>query len=180
MRGLHRMHCLLLVLEVLRKRSVMHMWVYVVVEVVREGRVSMVVVKVVVHHGMPHRVVVVVMVMVRGPKRRDPHRRGAHRWGHWEQVGPKRVPHPSRCRSCRLPSTLRFLRLPIVHLEVVEQLVEDGDPKGCRARREQHVHVRRVKWRGVVDQHSSQAEADDIHTYIHNHNHNHNHLSSLL
>ena len=50
MRGLHCMRRLLLVLEVLRKHMVMHMWVYVVVEVVREGWVSMVVVKLVVHH----------------------------------------------------------------------------------------------------------------------------------
>ena len=75
--GLRRIRRLLLVLEVLRKPVAMHMLVYVVMEVVRKGRMSMVVVKVVVHRGMPDRVVVEVMVMMNGPKRQDRHRRWA-------------------------------------------------------------------------------------------------------
>ena len=82
----------------------------------------MVLVKVVVHRGMPHRgeLVVVVMVIVRCPKGQGRQRREAHRWGHKEQVSPMLLPHPPRRLSCRLPSTLRVLSRPIVHLEVVE------------------------------------------------------------
>ena len=76
MRRLRHIRCLRFVLEA-KKRMVLHMLVYMVVEVVREGQMSMVVVKVVVHHGMPHRVVVEVMVMVRGPTRHDWYRWGA-------------------------------------------------------------------------------------------------------
>ena len=93
---------------------VMYVFVKGVVEVVREGWMSKVVMKVMVHRSRPHRgeVVVVVMVMVRGPMGQDRHRREAHRWGHREHVCPMRLPHPPRRRSCRLPSTLRVLQRP--------------------------------------------------------------------
>ena len=40
--------------------------------------------------------------------------------------------------------------------------MKDVDPKGRCARRKQRLHVRDNKRRGVVDQHSSQAEADEV------------------
>ena len=126
-----------------------------------EGKVAM---KVAVRHGTPHRgeVVVVVMVMVKGPKGQVRHRRDVHRWGHREHVCSRRLPHPPRRRPCRLPSTLHVLWQPVVHLQAVEQPVVDGDPKECRPRRKPHVHVWCLQRRGVVDQHSSQAEADEV------------------
>ena len=154
MRWLQRICRLLLGPEMLLKRVVMRMLLYMVVQVVREGRVRMQVVKVVVHRNLPHRVEVEVMVMVGGPMRHDRHRRGALMRGHREQVGSRRLPHPPRRWSSRLPSSLRVLKLPIVHLEVVEQPVEDVSPKGYCARRKLQLHIRRVKRRRVVDQHS--------------------------
>ena len=88
-----------LVLEVLRMCMVMYRLVKVVVEVVQEGWVVMMVAM---HRGRPHRgeVVVVVMMMVRGPKGHEGHRREAHRWGHPEHVCPRRLLYPARYRSC--------------------------------------------------------------------------------
>ena len=74
MRWMRSIRGLLLVLEMLLKREVRHMLLYMVMEVVRKGRVGMVVAKVVLNRGMPHWVVVEVMVMVRGRKRHDRHR----------------------------------------------------------------------------------------------------------
>ena len=42
-----------------------------------------------------------------------------------------RAPSTHR-RPCWSPSTLRVLHLPIVHMQVAEEPVEDGDPKMCR------------------------------------------------
>ena len=52
---------------------------------------------------------VMVMVMVMGPKRQDWHRQGAQRWGHREQVRPRHPPLPIRRPSYWLSSTLRVL-----------------------------------------------------------------------
>ena len=40
--------------------------------------------------------------------------------------------------------------------------MEDGDPKGCRARRKLCLHVRCVNRRGVVEQHSSLVEVAEV------------------
>ena len=53
----------------------------------------------------------------------------------------RRLPHPPRRWSGVLPSTLRVLQRPILHLEVVEQPLEDGNPKGCRACRKEQLQV---------------------------------------
>ena len=113
---LRPIHCLLLVSEVLPKRVVLHMLVYMVLEVVREGQVSMMVVNVVVYRGMPHRVVVELIVMVGGPRWQHWYWQGAHRCRHREQVCSRRLPHPPRRWSRQRPSKLRVLWLPIVHL----------------------------------------------------------------
>ena len=98
------------------------MLVNVVMEVVRESRVCVVVLDVVVYRGMSHPVTlkVIVMVMVMGPKWRHQHWQGVHRWGHREQVCSRHSPLPRRCWSCWLSSMLCVLQLPIVHWEMVE------------------------------------------------------------
>ena len=120
----------------------------------------------VVHRGVSREVMqwVMVMLMLVGPKWQDGHRQVAHRrWGHQEQVRHRHLPLPTSPLSFRLSSKLCVLQLPIVHLMMVEQWVEDVYREWHRACRKLHLHVGRVeRGGGVVDQHSPQAEVDEV------------------
>ena len=137
-----------------------------VVEMVKEGWMSKVVLEVVVHHGGSHRGEMLEVVMVRGHVGQNWHKRGrdAHRWGHGEHVHmyPRCLPHASRRWPGFLPQTVRVIQISIVHLEVVELPVEDGDAKGHRACRKQHLHARDAKRWGIIDHHSPKAEVNEV------------------
>ena len=109
--------------EFLLRDEVVLMMVMKAVEVVREDGMTQVLMEVVVYRSESHQGEMVLVPMVRGHVGRNRHMREAHRWrrGEHAHMYPRRLPHPSRRWSGRLPSTLRVLQRPIAHLKVVEQ-----------------------------------------------------------
>ena len=132
--------------------------VVVVVMNIRGSQVLMIQV----HRDGPHQGETVMAMVVRcrsGGAGQGSLRVGAR--GHVHMHAGRRS-HPSRRRPHGLSPTWWVVQKPIVCLWVVKQPVEDGNPKGRCALRKHHLHVGCVKWRGVVDQHTPQAEVNKV------------------
>ena len=74
---------------------------------------------------------------------------------------PRHLPLPIRWRSRWLSSTLRVLQLSKVFLKMVEHSVEAVYPERHHARRKLRLHITGGGG-GVVDQHSLQAEVEEV------------------